>query len=1152
MDIPLSESVILEQADEVEISPRSRRLRRGAGPASAGSDALLDESLAAAGFETVADADLRPAPTRTRRRRGEAVPAPVIKVAVEPDQDAVLLVEGSGGVFTWRFPEESAERGRRRRSGAEVLTFSLTSPAAVAARERRRRGMVTDWLVDKLIEPVRVRVLRFAASKAIDFTVDKIEGKEDPGLVVIAGDPESWTPGAAAPQLAGGRAPRVLLMVHGTFSTTAGSYGALAATEEGRAFLARAHERYDAIVGFDHRTLGADPDQNAQGLLAALDFIPDGATIDAVGFSRGGLVLRALSERFAPASGRDLRFGTQVFVGCTNGGTNLARPENWRALVDLYTNLFAATSRAAAFLTGFAVAPMVNVGIRTLGRFVQLLPELAIEEGRVPGLKAMNPDGDYVRDLNALARDPSRYFVVASDFEPRFEPSKGITGELAQFLIDRVADRLFTVANDLVVHTGSMAEFGDADIPADRILAIDPAESLYHTIYFGSPNVASALTGWLLDRAAEAEPVARMGDGDIDIPQSGPMRGFAIDREEEPVPRMAGGEPPARRMRGFGADREDLESARVPLDDDSRGSEGERESFSVPLDFESAEGGRDEPIVMNEPRARPSRTRRSRGTLESAPAPTATAAEEPAAAPQVGPCHFAAQMDPSPEIGQPVPLFVTISRDRIAAAVNVASKRTEAPVEVSLAEKIRIQVTPLENCRIYRPDAEAGGAAPDPVAVEEIDYPQRTIALPFYIEGFAPGLARIQVEALQGNRTLVSFLLEPVFVAASEGLHVSQTALPSLSAKPSPAVLRIYEMRQQDGTLLLRYDLACLDPNIGETCETHLPANFDMSAFVGEYLTQLENAYDLADKAYALFLKRITNFAIDTTNNLMPAQLREALWKHRGRIKAVQVISDSPHIPWELLYIDDPTGENPENAGFLCEWGLVRWMYNARWPDDEFDLSDVRFVVPDYLNRADRLEAADLEKKMLQDRFPNATPVEASSEAVEAFLQTGAADCDLLHFACHGEAKQKAVLTSDLILAGVAEKDGTVAEDVLAFNAVKRFARFSADEPSGLVFINACQTGRTGEGIAGVAGFADAFLRPVTRRGAAAFVGALWSVDDELALTFSSTFYDELLKGTCLVDAARKAREKSKANFDFTWLAYSVYGNPFATLRGAA
>ena len=98
------------------------------------------------------------------------------------------------------------------------------------------------------------------------------------------------------------------------------------------------------------------------------------------------------------------------------------------------------------------------------------------------------------------------------------------------------------------------------------------------------------------------------------------------------------------------------------------------------------------------------------------------------------------------------------------------------------------------------------------------------------------------------------------------------------------------------------------------------------------------------------------------------------------------------------------------------------------------------------------------------------------------------------------------------------------------------------------MFLNACQAGREGEGLAGVSGFADSFIRPLSGQGVAAFVGALWSVDDRLALNFAESFYRELKDGKTIVEATRAARKAADAKHDFTWLAYTVYGNPFARM----
>ena len=89
----------------------------------------------------------------------------------------------------------------------------------------------------------------------------------EPGLVHLAGvDPAEWrhVGSLADTGLSPDRNSRVLLLVHGTFDSTVGAFGALAATEAGADFLTQALGDYDAVVGFDHRTLSVDPLENAR------------------------------------------------------------------------------------------------------------------------------------------------------------------------------------------------------------------------------------------------------------------------------------------------------------------------------------------------------------------------------------------------------------------------------------------------------------------------------------------------------------------------------------------------------------------------------------------------------------------------------------------------------------------------------------------------------------------------------------------------------------------------------------------------------------------------------------------------------------------------------------------------------------------------
>ena len=66
------------------------------------------------------------------------------------------------------------------------------------------------------------------------------------------------------------------------------------------------------------------------------------------------------------------------------------------------------------------------------------------------------------------------------------------------------------------------------------------------------------------------------------------------------------------------------------------------------------------------------------------------------------------------------------------------------------------------------------------------------------------------------------------------------------------------------------------------------------------------------------------------------------------------------------------------------------------------------------------------------------------------------------------------------------------------------------------------------------------------RAGAGVFVGSSWAVRDKPAVSFSTAFYNALLDGKTLVEAASEARAAAKTRGDSSWLAFKVYGHPFA------
>lgn len=372
-----------------------------------------------------------------------------------------------------------------------------------------------------MLKPIKKVVFRFTARKAAEALSEYLErniregpvvySKDDSGKIVWgpAADYSSvWEADAAATR-------RLLLLIHGTFSSTDGSYGGLGNTEAGVSFLQNALEQYDGVVAYDHKTLTKRVGQNAEDVLQALRTLPTAAkvTVDALAFSRGGLVTRYLTEVLLPSAGLPFNLEKAVFVGCTNGGTLLADPGNWKDLVRLYTNLVSAAGRLAGLLGGPQLATgakIVSGAMRGVLTFVRYLATESLEQDAIPGLASMMPDGDDVRLINARQDgqpEPgnSAYYVIAANFnhslfgEDKLE-GIGLKKRLFFELGDGFIDKLFkNVPNDLVVDQPSMSRIDPWDDDwVEGSHEFKENDGVYHTVYFDQELVARKLTDWLL------------------------------------------------------------------------------------------------------------------------------------------------------------------------------------------------------------------------------------------------------------------------------------------------------------------------------------------------------------------------------------------------------------------------------------------------------------------------------------------------------------------------------------------------------------------------------------------------------------------------------------------------------------------------------
>ncbi|MCC7018887.1 MAG: CHAT domain-containing protein [Ardenticatenales bacterium] len=308
-----------------------------------------------------------------------------------------------------------------------------------------------------------------------------------------------------------------------------------------------------------------------------------------------------------------------------------------------------------------------------------------------------------------------------------------------------------------------------------------------------------------------------------------------------------------------------------------------------------------------------------------------------------------------------------------------------------------------------------------------------------------------------------------------------------------------------------------------------------LRAYVAGIYDQMTNQILRTQDQVNRFRREVEAFGVQLCGQLFPADLAAALWDGRAKITAVRVMSWEPFIPWELIRLKDPKGRDSDDR-FLGQYGLVRWL-PGRSAARSLPLKDWSFLAATYPNNpADNVTGevayftATLPQRGIQ-------PVQVAS-TYDAFVEAlENPTFDVLHVACHGEAKEdnidKAVLVITDELVNGRTQSVSITADVVAMTA-----RFGDRRP--LVFLNACEAGRLGESLTAWGGWPKRLIDA----GAGAVVGASWPVRDVASNTFATAFYDALIGGKTLAEAASEARGAASGVGDGTWLAFKVFGDP--------
>lgn len=428
-------------------------------------DRSMSDLLMGAGFRLGASLELELSPSPPTVGRGEATDSTrPARVVLEPpplaaDETSYVMLVEEEGELRWVFRDprdqtftvevdasEAAERGvvgAAIRKGVKFLAIKAIKPLAQAGV----RSLVS--AAESRLRPHRVRT--FTASNF------RSEQAEPPDAMSLVDGP-------------------ALLFVHGTNSQTHDGFGRLE-----RDWVAAINHRYEGrVFALDHPTLSVSPSTNADFLAEWVhEQLPDGVLhLDILAHSRGGLVARELAER--PRAGLGVRSIT--FVATPNNGTPLCDADHLGDLVDVLTNL-------AAVVPDNPITTALEV-------IFELVKDIAlrIAYDALPGIKAMEPGGDYLADLNSLGRgETTVYRAIAADFEPWSNASP------IRKLRDRVFDRVFDGAmNDLVVPTRSgYLRSGAFGVDTDKRVVFDSSHAIDHSSYWTDPTALDLLSNWL-------------------------------------------------------------------------------------------------------------------------------------------------------------------------------------------------------------------------------------------------------------------------------------------------------------------------------------------------------------------------------------------------------------------------------------------------------------------------------------------------------------------------------------------------------------------------------------------------------------------------------------------------------------------------------
>lgn len=421
----------------------------------------------------------------------------------------------------------------------------------------------------------------------------------------------------------------------------------------------------------------------------------------------------------------------------------------------------------------------------------------------------------------------------------------------------------------------------------------------------------------------------------------------------------------------------------------------------------------------------------------------------------------------------------------------------------------------------------------------------------------------------------------------SDSLHFAVTARPDQAGAGTPKLTAIFQHNGRPcGSVSITPPLAIAvlkspPPPIAPTVEVHvaaLPADLTVTIanpsgdgriyscmvttlLLPEYKDGVAKTWELPQAAsqivtnhFKLFTtaglspdQRIANLngAGQELFKVAPAHFREAFWQLVDQglpLRTISIVSAEAYIPWELMVPNRvrPGPIRDVRASLGVEFAVGRWICeDFILPAQKIPLLDSWVFAPRYRpnQRPTPLAKAADEAALVLAAFAGGEVSPAAFDGLEAAMKIGGRS--LIHFVCHGSS----VGGSQAIIC----EDATELSSTALGGAIALGKACAARRP--LVFLNACEVGRTTPALVGTGGFGPAFIQV----GASGVLAPLWSVKDTIAHEVASEFYQAISADAkkSFASVLQTIREKAYAaggTGEDTYAAYCFYGDPHAAI----